>query len=94
MIKLTTKHGTVQWINPVHVTDINHDGDGACVYRINDVNGDYPPLTVKESPEEVVRKIMDHKLAIQLHLANGDDGQIARKTRLFLESLAGLEQTP
>lgn len=96
MIKLTTNHGTDQWINPDHITDINHDGNGSCIYRINDVSGDYPPMTVKESPEEVVRKIMEYKMSLARYTAgaiagNKDMGTISHD---YLIRLAGLEQTP
>lgn len=74
MIKLTDTRGKAHYLSPEHVTDIfeGPKGEGAAVLRVHDATPDTTPLVVTESPEEVVRKIMEYRLAMVRYKSSSD----------------------
>ncbi|MEF3306652.1 flagellar FlbD family protein [Paenibacillus sp. GYB003] len=94
MIKLTKHNGCPIWLNPDHIRTVSQDKYGTLVCD-NHVN---------ESPEEVVRKIMDYK-HYKLAMSTFNSAHAAsllphERKGLYeyaeeeLNRLAGLEQTP
>lgn len=92
MIKLTEVSGdggkfkAPIWI-PTDVV-IRNNGIGMAQIKMQNIPGH---ITVEESPEEVVRKIMDYKLSMTYYISTYDPVGEAVKRML---KLAGLEQTP
>ncbi|RKN75025.1 hypothetical protein [Paenibacillus ginsengarvi] len=108
MIKLTLlKTGKPHWLIVEHVTGVGFgafdDMEGTAISRVNDEYS-YPPLYVKETPEEVVRMVMDYKLSIRYkaschpaftHRAETENPFTPPLDEwLIMKRLAGLEQTP
>ncbi|MDF2815712.1 MAG: Flagellar and Swarming motility protein [Paenibacillus sp.] len=101
MIKLTGTSGIAIFVNPDQIIGVNgyHKG-GAFIQCHADA------YVVTETPEEVVRKIMNYKLAMVnytsgsqvAHSYNAEKGKNpfvpATDSWLELQKLAGLEQTP
>jgi len=83
MIRLTLKNSNEAWyVNPDHIVSIgkhvNQEGNTYVETTVYD--GD---CIVTESPEEVARKVLEYRLAI-------DDFRDSSKKKLF--ELAGLEE--
>lgn len=91
MIKLTTQYGAPHWINPEHITDINHNGDnGSCVFRSSDVGMDCTGLIARETPEEVVQKVLEYKIAMMDYKVLYAQGESVFHIEEKLQRLAGL----
>jgi len=83
MIKLIRGDGEAQYIEPSHFMVIQKTDEGA---QIHFRDGKW--MIVKESPEEVARKVLEWKLAMADYQdSSGEYRQMIRKT---LEGLAGL----
>ena len=95
MIKLTMHDGTETYLNPDHVVEIyvNNSGDTL----IETSKGD---TIVTESPEEVVRKIMEYKLALERFRVeyaeaakhHGDAFYLSEVSEATVKKIAGLEE--
>ena len=90
MIKLTGKSGIAIYVNPDKIIGINEYGDGGGSF----VNYGRDQYIVTESPEEVARKVLEYKLAIEdfkvcLTIADAPTRNVERQ----LMRLASLEES-
>lgn len=99
MIMLSEKGESTVWINPELVESVGHsDYYKGTVIIMNGTAEGESPIVVKESPEDVARKIMDYKIGeIQYRVYLSDDTRRKHWDRCkdaahFLKQLAGLDK--
>ena len=83
MIKLTMMQGEPVYVNPDKIS-YAYDSSGRTALLT-----DYERLYVKESPEEVAKKVLEYKLA----LINLNHDSVSPQAERALLELAGLEDT-
>jgi len=90
MIRLTSKYTNNVWyVNPDHIISIGCINGGTTVELTTDIETD-AVRHITETPEEVVRKVLEWKLAMADYQdSSGEYRQMMRET---LEELAGLEE--
>ena len=79
MIRLTRANGQALYVNPEHLIEVGYDED----YKQTLVSTLAEGWYIQESPEEVARKVLEWRLAI-------DDFRDSSRKRLY--ELAGLEE--
>ncbi|QMV43727.1 hypothetical protein [Cohnella cholangitidis] len=97
MIKLTDEHGNATYISPDNVTAIAIRDQITNVWTCDSGR----PMTVKETPEEVTRKILEYKLAMVRYKESqhetvkhhGDPIYLFECAEDALRNLAGLEDS-
>lgn len=93
MIKLTGEQGHVVYISPEHITSIKTTSQGNTGIKSSN---DY--IIVIESPEEVVRKILDYNISVKqypIYLAHGHRIKNYEKPKDLVDKIirmAGLER--
>jgi len=109
MIRLTNAwDGNSIWLNPEHIVEF---GEGSCggkpatyIEQTNHVERNAPPAFVTESPEEVARKVLEWRLAMDRYRAyvtaaaldekpqSNECWELAANAKAELVRLAGLEE--
>jgi uncharacterized protein YlzI (FlbEa/FlbD family) len=98
MIRLTNTMNESEWIAPEQIRNIRKDNGSLPRTRVFLDSGNY--VLVTESPEEVVRKIMEYKLAMIRYEALARSFSLSADAKYGEESwkriyrLAGLEEAP
>ena len=100
MIRLTRANGKAIYVNPEHLVEVGHDEDYAQTLVSTMAEGWY----VLESPEEVARKVLEWKLAMERYRAYANAAaldekpqanecwELAANAKVELVRLAGLEE--
>jgi uncharacterized protein YlzI (FlbEa/FlbD family) len=94
MIRLTRANGQTLFVNPEHLIEVGYDED----YKQTLVSTLAEGWYITESPEEVARKVLEWRLAMEDYRIftkrGASDGgyDMANSSRITLESLAGLEE--
>jgi uncharacterized protein YlzI (FlbEa/FlbD family) len=88
MIKLTYFEGDALYIAPDRIIAVYDDISATTISCGGEL------FSVEEKPEEVVRKIMDYKLAMIEYRSKFQNNKSVADILWVMNKLAGLEQTP